>query len=419
MKNNLLLDPVKILYRSNSKVVHDAVLIINNELVGFGEDARKQGKKEGLTAISAVDHLIAPCLIDPHSVLEDPIKGKNENLISLKKAALRGGYGQIALLPRSRSSWRDQPEKLQFICESITDVKIHAWASFSKEGLGKDLSAHADLLRFGAIGFADDDFIITPELLKKGLLLNEVGDSPVLVAPRDKKLQGMGIVREGVEALRAGWLPDPVESEIFPLSQLIELYKQHPECSLRLMNISTEKAVEYLMKEKRRPLSTVCWWHLISDSKNLHPLDEGWKVSPSIGSASDRKAPIYGLKESLITAISVNSIPIDEEENLLPPDKRQPGIAGHHLVLPTMWNELIKKHSFSIEELWELLSFGPARFLRVPEEHLHIGSKRWLIFNPNFEWTQNRFKSKFPLAANQPLQNKKITGKVIYSGLET
>ena len=62
---------------------------------------------------------------------------------------------------------------------------------------------HADLLEHGAIGLADDDQIIPLALLERGLLLGE------MILPRacgeDPLLQEDGIVRDGVETLRAGW----------------------------------------------------------------------------------------------------------------------------------------------------------------------------------------------------------------------
>ena len=54
-------------------------------------------------------------------------------------------------------------------------------------------------------------------------------NSPLLIAPRDKSLQAGGIPSQSVDTLRAGWSPDPVESEIIPLIQLHELQKQYPE----------------------------------------------------------------------------------------------------------------------------------------------------------------------------------------------
>ena len=107
-----------------------------------------------------------------------------------------------------------------------SEVKIHAWGSFSEKGKKKQLGRHEELLQNGAIGLAEDNNLPPINLLKQGFSLNEIGNFPVLLAPRDLEIQGEGMVRESVETLRAGWHPDPVESEILPLGQLLQLHNR-------------------------------------------------------------------------------------------------------------------------------------------------------------------------------------------------
>ncbi len=417
MDDSHLLDPVQILYGSNQPVVEDAVLIDKGHLIGFGDLARDLAKGKGINPKPSKEKLLAPCLVDPHSVLEEPINGLTESLRSIRKAAANAGYGQIALLPRS-SNWRDKSELLRSFNDPLNDVTIHLWGSFSKGGEGKALSPHADLIEHGAIGLAEDDYSPPIDLLKQGLLLGEMGNSPLLFAPRDKNIQGDGIVREGVETLRAGWVPDPLASETLPLTQLLELQKLHPERSIRLMNLSTKDGVSILAKSSNKPLASVFWWHLVTDRAALNLSEIGWRVSPSIGSPQDRKALIKALKDKTLNAVAVHSIPLNEEETEQPLDQRPPGLSGHQLVLSALWQELVVKSNFSIEELWEALSFGPSKLLNAPEENLYLGSKRWLLFDPNKHWIQDRFHSRSPLAANQPWQGRNMLGKVVACGLK-
>ena len=111
------------------------------------------------------------------------------------------------------------------------------------------------------------------ELLKQGFSLGDMETSPVLFAPRDKSLQAGGISRQSVDTLRAGWPLDPVESEIIPLIQLLELHKQYPEIAIRLMNISTAEGVSILRNTCSKPMTTIFWWHLVNDNSSLSPFD--------------------------------------------------------------------------------------------------------------------------------------------------
>jgi dihydroorotase len=348
--------------------------------------------------------------------LESPFNGKEENIYSLIEKATFSGYGQLGILPRA-DSWRDKIESIIALKTIKSDVLIHLWGGFSLNGEGVALSKHSELLQNGAIGLSDDDFMPPIELLKKGFSLGEMKNYPVLFAPRDKKLQAGGMSRESVHTLRAGWPPDPVESEIIPLIQLLELHKQYPEIAIRLMNISTADGVSILKNASSNPMATIFWWHLVNDNSSLSPFDIGWSVTPSLGSPRDRASLIKGLKDDVLTAISVHSTPIDDSETKLPANKRKKGISCYNLVLPLLWDQLIRKSGWEVEKLWEKISFGPSKFLNQAEEKLSLNSNRWLLFDPDKEWYQSNEEKHFTSATNQPIKDKKIFGKVIDCGL--
>ncbi len=418
MDNFRFLDPIRILHGPKSEVVTSAVLLLNNKIHAFDKDARKMAKDLNIKPTSSGNLLFAPCLVDPHSFLEEPLNGRSETLISLIHKAISAGYGQIALLPRS-NLWRDKPEHLLALPNSPKDVFIHLWGGFSQGGKGKELSPHKDLIDYGAIGLADDDSIIPIELLKKGLLLNELQGKPILLAPRCKVIQDNGMARESIEALRSGWQQDPIESETIPLATILELQKQHQNTNIRLMNLSTATGISILEKCSIKPMASVCWWHLVADQSSIGSTDIGMYVSPSLGNSNDRQKLKDALKNKVLTGVSVHSIALDDTETKKPFSDRIPGLSGHHLVLPSLWQELIEKSNWSIEELWEATSFGPSQILKLPPEELHVGSNRWLIFDPTKKWVQtNKYQyNNHPSPANQPWEGIEITGKVVSCGL--
>ena len=208
-------------------------------------------------------------------------------------------------------------------------MQVHLWGGFSRGGDGRELAPHGDLLEHGAIGLADDDALVSVPLLERGLVLGEMGSCPVLVAPRDQDLQGDGLMRHGVETLRAGWTGDPLSSETQPMSALLTLHQRHPERQLRLMNLSTAAAVEQLNACPSPPLCSVSWWHLIAERSRLSSCDAGLRVQPSLGGELDRRALIGAVLDRTITAVAVHAIPLDAEDMLLPMDQRQPGLHPH------------------------------------------------------------------------------------------
>ena len=288
----------------------------------FGEKAIENAKLLGIKPQKAKNMLLAPCLVDPHSFLESPFSGREENIYSLIKKATFAGYGQIGILPRS-IFWRDQIESILSLTTIQSELLIHLWGGFSLEGKGITLSKHSELLQNGAIGLADDDFTPPIELLKAGFSLGEMQNSPVLLAARDKSLQAGGMSRQSVDTLRAGWHPDPIESEVLPLIQILELHKQYPEVDLKIMNISTSEGVSIIKNTNYKPMATVLWWHLVKDNSNLSPFDIGWSVTPSLGSPKDRISLTQGLEENVLTGIAVHSTPTDDSEAKQPANRRK------------------------------------------------------------------------------------------------
>jgi dihydroorotase len=183
------------------------------------------------------------------------------------------------------------------------------------------------------------------------------------------------------------------------------------------MNLSTAAGVALLAERPahQRPLATVSWWHLLADSGGLDPLAEGWRLQPSLGCRADREALIAGLASGLLTAVAVHHQPLDAEEQLLPLDQRKPGVAGHRYVLPSLWQELVVRRGWGAADLWRVLCWGPAQVLGLTAPQLAAGSRDWILFDPVQRWCPWQ-ESDASLAANQPLRNQELTGRVIARG---
>ncbi len=420
MTDMILLDPVRVLVGPDQPLQDQgAALLRGGRLEALGEHAREAARSAGLSASDAGHQLLAPCLVDAHSSLPEPFQGQGETLESLVRSAATGGYGQLALLPDASGSRRELPDRLHGFQLAGCDVAVHLWAGFSQGGHGEQLTPHADLIDAGAVGLSDGASMPPIPLLDRALTLGESGSSPVLIPPLDVALRGEGLLREGPEALRAGWPTDPPSSETLPLIQLGQLQQEHPERKLMLMGLSTAAGVELLLQMKSRPGATVSWWHILTSTGSSAATAASWFVAPSLGSEQDREALIGGLRQGLIEAVAVHASPLDDEECLLPPDQRLRGIAGHQHVLPSLWQTLVVSRGWTAEQLWEVLSFGPSRLLGVEQESLVPGSNRWLLFDPDVIWTPTRSDPQASKAANQPCIDRPLNGRVVQCGLRT
>ena len=402
-----LLKGLQLLQGPGATVQRGDALLDGDQLVAFGPELSTEPEVDQVIDTPA-RALLAPLLIDPHSHLEDPETGRAETLSSLCQEAKAAGYGTVALLPKA-ASWRDRPEHLNPLSSAGLDVQL--WGSITKAGTGVELAPLGDQLNAGAIGLSDGDTMPPLPLLERVLLLGEADAAPLLVAPRDPALTQAGLVREGVDTLRMGWPPDPVNSELLPLHSLMALAPRAPQ--LRLMNLSTAAGIALLADAPSPPPASTSWWHLLGDHSSLDPLADGWLVHPSLGGAQDRAALRQGLRDGLLWAAAVHHSPLDHEEHLLPWDQRPAGVAGYQQVLPALWQALVDGEGWRADELWQALSWGGSRFLGLAPEQLQCGGRRWLLFDPDAPH-QPRQGSH---AANCPLRSSPLKGQVLATGL--
>ena len=83
-----------------------------------------------------------------------------------------------------------------------------------------------------------------------------------------------------------------------------------------------------------------------------------------------------------------------------------------------MWEEFVNKRGWPISKLWKYLSFNPSNLLGINQEKLSLGSKRWLIFDPDKKWVNSQINLGYDSPSNFPKKNKLIKGKVIHVGLD-
>ena len=138
---------------------------------------------------------------------------------------------------------------------------------------------------------------------------------------------------------------------------------------------------------------------------------------PSLGGGADREALIAALADGTLTAVAVQHEALDAEEQLLPLDQRRPGLAGHGLVLPWLWRELVEDRHWSPARLWQVLCWGPCRFLALEPSRLRSDSRDWILFDP-LAATEFPSGQDPSLAANRPeLPASGLRGSVLASGL--
>ncbi len=416
MGKTFFFENIDILMGSKNEVIKDNLLIIEGKIKAFGNEAKKEALKKNIAISKSGNKVLAPMLVDTHSFLKDPLTGFDDNLENLKLRAKKSGFGAIALLPDS-NNWRDKPEKIPFQKNNDFDLNIYFWGSFSLEDEGIYLSPHDELLKSGSIGLATKNFIDST-IIFKGLSLDSIKSKPIIFSLRKKSSEEKGIVNKDLKSLQSGFYIIENNNELFEVKNILEISNLFPEKKILIKNIADSNSLKEIEKQTIPIPTTISWWSLIADTNNLELDDLGWKVDPPLGSKENREFLIKGLENDLIQAIAINSMALNEEDTFIPINDRSAGISSFELVLPLLWEEFVNKRAWPISKLWKYLSFNPSKLLGIMEEKLSLGSKRWLIFDPDAKWLNNQINLGYDSPSNFPMKNRLIKGKVIEVGLD-
>ena len=416
MGESLFFENINILMGSNSTVIKDKILIIDGKIKAFGNKAKEEALKKNIKISKSGNKILAPMLVESHAFLKDPVTGFDDNLENLKFRAKKSGFGTIAFLPNSKI-WRDNPEKIPFLKNNDFDLNIYFWGSFSLGDEGKNLSPHDELLKSGSIGLSTSNFFDT-SIFFKGLSLDSVNSSPILFSLTKKNSLQKGIVNKDIKSIQSGFYIIDNNSEVSEVEHILGIKNIFPDKNIVIKNISDSNSLKVIEKQTIPITTTISWWSLIADTNNLELDDLGWKVDPPLGSQENRESLIKGLENDLIQVIAVNSKALNDEDTFIPINDRSVGISSFELVLPLMWKEFIHKRDWPIPKLWKYLSFNPSNLLGILEEKLSIGSKRWLIFDPDTKWLNNQINLGYDSPSNFPKKNQLIKGKVIHVGLD-
>ena len=227
-----------------------------------------------------------------------------------------------------------------------------------------------------------------------------------------------GFVNKDLKSLQSGLYIIENNNELSEVKNILGIKNLFPNKNIIIKNISDSNSLKEIEKQTVPISATISWWNLIADTNNLRLDDLGWKVDPPLGSKQNREFLIKGLENDLIQSIAVNSLALNDQNTCIPINDRSAGISSFELVLPLLWEELINKRDWPISKLWKYLSFNPSNLLGINPEKLSLGSKRWLIFDPDTKWLNNQINLGYDSPSNFPMKNELIRGKVINVGLD-
>ena len=333
-----------------------------------------------------------------------------EDFTSLKNAARRGGFTQVALLP-STTPVIDNKSAIQFIAnQSDQQITFLPIGALSENLQGKQLTEMFDLQQAGAVAYSDDRGSISTELMCRALEYSQSVNGRLMVLPFDRGVNGNGQMNESLVSVSLGMKGIPNLAEDMRVQRDIELLRY---CGGRIhfMLVSSARSVEYIRKAKREGLNVTCSvaaHQLMFSDESLKTFDSNFKVLPPFRSKEDRKALIAGLKDHTIDAIVSDHSPEDVEHKVREFEDANFGISSIEATFCTAFTALEKQ--MSVNEIIEKFTTGPEKVLGIAPKSVDVGTSV-SIFRSDYptDFTSDNWQSK---SKNSPVIGMTLRGEV-------
>jgi dihydroorotase len=384
------------------------VLIQNGRIAEIG-DKNYQADK----VIKAEGMLLSTGWCDLGTYVGDPGMEYKEDLESVSKAAIAGGFTELAVLPNTVPSIQTKND-VSYLTQSNDSrlVQIHALASVTKSNKGEELTDMIDLHEAGAVGFTDGlKTIWHTDIFLKALQYLQKFDGVLIDHPEDIWLNMFGQMHEGLNSTMLGLKGMPRIAEEVAVSRNLKLLS-YAGGRLHLSKLSTAKAIGYIRaaKSKMNITCDIAAYQPLFDDSMLSTFDTNYKVNPPLREKADNDLLIKALKDGTIDVICSGHVPQDEESKSIEFDHADAGIIN----LQTFAANLVAlSEDVSWDVLIEKVTQGPRQVLRLETPVIEAEAKANLtLLDPHREWVLDE-KSNLSKSKNSPWWGKQLKGKAV------
>lgn len=407
----ILLRQAKIYQKSNPLHLQQKDLLIDNGVIAKIDDRIEAGDAQ---VIESPELSVSIGWFDPYVEVGDPGFEENETLESVSKAAVKGGFSAIGVLPKSNPV-ADNKSQIEYLINrgQALPIEIYPIGALSEGRKGENITEYYDMKQSGAIAFSDGQKgIDNANLLKKALLYNQPFGGKVMAFSEDASIASNGMVNESPNTMSLGLKFRPALAEEIQIQRNIQLV-EYTGGSLHFSCVSTAKGVELIRGAKAKGLNVtadVSVNNLLYNDEVLSGFDTNYKVLPTLKSDFDQKALFKGIQDGTIDAITMNHAPRTIELKKVAFDHADFGISG----LETALNSLVALNSdLPLEKLINLVSVQTRKIFGVTAGSIEVGKVADLtIFDPSIDVTieAKNWKSK---SKNNPMLSQVMKGKVL------
>lgn len=370
--------------------------------------------------IDASGLLVGPGFVNLHVHFRELEGETRETLESGAKAAARGGFTTVLVMPNTFPPLDDPLVLRAFTlkAQTIPYTRILFAGAITRGRLGKEMAEHGLLKEAGAIALSDDGASVeSSRLLYLAFQYAQYFDLPFILHEEDQELSRDGHMHEGEVAFLLGYRGIPRVAEDSRMARDI-LLALSTGARVHFTHLSTEMGVTLLRLFKGKvPFSAdVTPHHLLLTSEEVPKLGNAAKVKPPLRERKDIEALKAGIAEGVIDILASDHAPHlpEDKEGSFP--EAAFGISNLEITVPLYVKALVEEGVIDWVELWRKLSYNPARFLQLGDRGvLAEGMVADItILDPQTEWEVDvtQFVSR---GKNCPFQGWSLRGWPVYT----
>lgn len=388
---------------------------------GIIEKIGQNIEREGAKVLDVGGHMVLPGLIDMHCNICDPGHEYIEDIATVSRAALRGGFTTITCEPNT-SPAIDNKTVVEYIVSKSKEnslVNIHPYGSMSIGCEGKEMAEIGEMYDAGIVGISDgDEFTDSASFLRNVMVYTKMFDLPVITHCEDRWLSGVGVMNEGYTAACLGLTGMPREAEEVIVARNLIL-AERTGARLHLAHISTKGSVQLIREAKGRGVSVTsetCPHYFILTEEAIGDYDTLAKVNPPLRTREDVDAILEGIADGTIDVIASGHSPTNMTEKEREFDTAAYGISSLETAFALSYTHLVKTGIITLEKLVHMMSVKPAEILKLYNKGMILEGKDADIIVVDFQESRRidpiHFASK---AKFSPFAEEEVRGKVLYT----
>ena len=298
--------------------------------------------------------VLMPAFIDTHAHFRDPGFEYKEDIESGSKAAVRGGYTTVTLMPNTKPVCSSK-EILDYVVnkgKEVGLVDLYQTVSITKNLSGEEINHLREFEGNPNVKAITDD--------GKG-----VSDSKIMMEAMKIAKENNWIVMSHAESPEFSKV-DMRLAENMMTWRDITLAK-FVDCRPHMSHVSTKEAMKYIIEGKNDGVKVTC--EITPHHLALNNKISNYRVNPPIREEEDVNFLIKAIKMNYVDCIGTDHAPHSKEDK----EKGAPGMIGIEQAFSICYTKLVKENHISLNKLSQLMSGNAAKLLNINKGKLQPG----------------------------------------------